>query len=137
MLEEIELTAKDESLYADPSSSDSEDNVEYEVESILDTRMQQGKRVFLIKWKGYSETDATWEAQETLECHKIIDDFIKQKVEQDPPLEKLRITDAIVKDGEIQYVGKYQSGKKVTMSSLEARNNYPKELLRFVESRFE
>lgn len=135
MLEEIELAVKDECLYADPSSSDSEDNIEYEVEYILDTDIHQGKRVFRIKWKGYPESDATWELQETLECHQIIDNFIREKVKRDPPPEKIKITEAIIKNGEVEYIGKCQNGKRVTMSSLEAKNNYPKELIRFIESK--
>ena len=34
---------------------------EYEVESILDSRIYRGNLQYLIKWKGYSHADNTWE----------------------------------------------------------------------------
>ena len=33
----------------------------YEVEKILDRRTVKGKKEYLIKWKGYSERECTWE----------------------------------------------------------------------------
>ncbi|QRW17265.1 Retrotransposable element Tf2 protein [Rhizoctonia solani] len=40
---------------------------EYEVEQILDSKRQQGKWVYLIKWKGYGPEDNSWEPKELLE----------------------------------------------------------------------
>ncbi len=38
-----------------------EEEGEYEVEQILDKEVKRGKPVYLVKWKGYPESDATWE----------------------------------------------------------------------------
>ena len=39
----------------------------YEVEKILDTKKRGGKRKLLIKWKGFPESEATWEPAENIE----------------------------------------------------------------------
>ncbi|QRW18521.1 Retrotransposable element Tf2 protein [Rhizoctonia solani] len=40
---------------------------EYKVEQIIDSKRQQGKWFYLIKWKGYSPEDNSWEPKELLE----------------------------------------------------------------------
>lgn len=48
---------------------------EYVVESILDKRTYQGQVQYLLKWKGYSDEDNTWEPRENLDCDEMIDEF--------------------------------------------------------------
>ncbi|QRW21152.1 Transposon Tf2-7 polyprotein [Rhizoctonia solani] len=40
---------------------------EYKVEQIIDSKQQQGKWFYLIKWKGYGPEDNSWEPDELLE----------------------------------------------------------------------
>ncbi|KAF8692548.1 hypothetical protein RHS03_08599, partial [Rhizoctonia solani] len=40
---------------------------EYEVKQIIDSKQQQGKWFYLIKWKGYGPEDNSWEPEELLE----------------------------------------------------------------------
>jgi hypothetical protein len=48
----------------------------YEVEKILDTRVSNGKRQYLVLWKGYPRYDATWEPEENLEgSRRLVQDF--------------------------------------------------------------
>lgn len=48
----------------------------YEVEKILDTRISNGKRQYLVLWKGYPRYDATWEPEENLEgSRRLVQDF--------------------------------------------------------------
>ena len=39
---------------------------EYEVEGIIDSRIFRNKPQYLVKWKGYSIAEATWEKKENL-----------------------------------------------------------------------
>jgi hypothetical protein len=49
---------------------------EYEVEKILDIRINRGKRQYKVKWKGYGENENTWEPIENLEhCKEMIEKY--------------------------------------------------------------
>ncbi|CAG8441811.1 6480_t:CDS:2 [Ambispora leptoticha] len=48
---------------------------EYEVEMIMDHKRKAGKMTYLIKWKGYSEDDMTWERAEDLFCEDLVNEY--------------------------------------------------------------
>jgi len=49
---------------------------EYEVENILDSKILRGKRFFLIKWRGYDSSENTWESESNLaNASEILSDF--------------------------------------------------------------
>lgn len=48
---------------------------EYHVEKILNKRTVRGKVQYLIKWRGYPESDCTWEPEENCNCYDIIEEF--------------------------------------------------------------
>jgi len=50
---------------------------EYKVEQILDKRTHYGKIQYLIKWKGYPLSEASWEPEENLNCPKLLKKFNK------------------------------------------------------------
>lgn len=54
-------------------------NNEYEVEAIMDKRTTKGKTKYLIRWRGFDESDDTWEPEETLNCPDLIRSFNKKK----------------------------------------------------------
>lgn len=39
---------------------------EFEVERLLDRRLVRGQEQFLVRWRGYSQFDDTWEPVENL-----------------------------------------------------------------------
>jgi len=51
---------------------------EYEVEQILDKRTRYGKTQYLIKWKGYPLSEASWEPEEYLNCPELLKEFNKK-----------------------------------------------------------
>ena len=53
------------------------DEEEYEVEKILDKRKHYGKIQYLIKWKGYPLSEASWESENNLNCPDLLEEFNK------------------------------------------------------------
>ena len=70
----------------------SDDDEEYEVEKILNVNEKRnGKREFLVHWKGYSKGDAGWEPEENLSCQDLINSFMKT-YEEKKNSQKTRVT---------------------------------------------
>ncbi|XP_008558947.1 chromo domain-containing protein cec-1 isoform X1 [Microplitis demolitor] len=61
---------------------DEDEEKEFEVEKILDVHFKKNKsREFLIRWKGFSASDDTWEPEANLNCPDLITKFM-DKVEK-------------------------------------------------------
>lgn len=61
---------------------DKETLKEFEVEKIIEVRFKKnGTKEFLIRWKGFSPADDTWEPEKNLNCPELIAKFM-QKVEK-------------------------------------------------------
>ncbi|KAG1658609.1 Histone-lysine N-methyltransferase SUV39H2 [Nymphon striatum] len=58
------------------SNDDSSEEPVYEVESVLDYTVDDNVEYYLVKWKGWSESDNTWEPSSNLEgCTSLIRKF--------------------------------------------------------------
>ena len=63
--------------FTEPPPDLVEDQEEYEVEQILDTRLfgRWKKRQYLIKWKGYAEAHNSWEPEENVNAPELVKEF--------------------------------------------------------------
>ena len=68
--------SKHHSSSSSPSES-SQEEPEFTVESIVEKRRVNGKLEYLIKWKGYSSDENTWEPKENLNCPELLKEFEK------------------------------------------------------------
>ncbi|XP_065362912.1 chromodomain-helicase-DNA-binding protein 1 isoform X2 [Calliphora vicina] len=74
--------AKGKAKAKKPVSDDEDDGdveEEYEVKDIVGHKTERGVSYFLIRWKGYTKDDDTWEAEDTLSCPDIIEKYKKKQ----------------------------------------------------------
>ncbi|XP_063743201.1 M-phase phosphoprotein 8 isoform X1 [Eleginops maclovinus] len=68
----------------EPADSEQEDEVEdqYEVERIIDMRVEEGEVLYRVRWKNYCSDDDTWEPEAHLEdCREVLLAFKKTMAE--------------------------------------------------------
>ncbi|EAX96818.1 hypothetical protein TVAG_107050 [Trichomonas vaginalis G3] len=128
--------------------SSSESLVEqFEVEAVVDHRWINGKIQYRLHWKGYPDSEDTWEEDnENLQRHDLISNYIARKGPKSnffdiftkqneiPKGLRIEIKDAYKKDGEIKYKTVDSKGTTRILSSTEAVRQFPLEVFEYLQN---
>jgi hypothetical protein len=113
----------------------------YEVEAMLNHKNHRGERLYLVKWRGYPESDATWEPEGKLlgSCSELIDKYLKETTRpqfsfaRDSVLEKIKGMKTRKGDlfFEVTWVG--SDGESSHVSNNEMYKHAPQQTLQYYE----
>ncbi|VDM30721.1 unnamed protein product [Hydatigera taeniaeformis] len=131
--------------------SDFEENPdEFIVEKVLRVRIRNGKKEYFLKWKGYPDSENTWEPEENLDCPDLIKQFEENakklaktrpagrpsSIESDANKTVERIIGATESSGELMFLIKWQG---IDIADLvpakEANVKCPQAVIKFYEER--
>jgi len=115
-------TKKAEEPEVDEPEDGGEEEEEFVVEKVVDTRMKSGKREYLLKWKGYPDSESTWEPEENLDCSELIAAYEEKAKKEREEKKKRKTKDGKEKDGTDSDANTSVSSKKKKKVTEEEEN---------------
>jgi hypothetical protein len=107
----------------------------YEVEAIVNHRKTNGQVKYLLKWKGFPESENTWELEANLACPSLLKAYwAAKKAPSDPDRVKAVLGCCRGPDGGLMFEIRKGSGEREMVDSSFVRTNCTKLLLVFYES---
>ena len=104
---------------------------EYEVEKIVDYREIKSVQQYLVKWKGYSDDENTWEPEANLNnCRNLIDEFWNSK-----PEFCVTILGVRKNQNELEYFANHKRNGLFTISTSN-KQKYMPQIVKFWEEKF-
>ena len=106
---------------------------EFEVECVRSYRIVNGKRQFLVHWRGYNDESDTWEPEENLSnCSELVDEFWRNYKYEDEPT-KLEGIATLLYNGEIVYFVNYGDTEAIVTKEYMSKH-YPQDLMDFLST---
>lgn len=115
------------------TSNDSDDRNQYEVESILESRRTGDLYEFKIKWKGYAESEATWEPEKNLKhCEDMVNEFELEAAKRVGPTKQLKeVIGATTAPGSLHYLLKFTDGTSELVKYTSALAWYERQMMEY------
>ncbi|CAI2174192.1 19138_t:CDS:2 [Funneliformis geosporum] len=86
-----EEVVQEQSNGNDKNEKDEDEAAEvYEVEAVLEHNKSKGKTYYLIKWKGYSQEESTWEDEDNVFAEDLVKDYWTKLNSEEPKVRETR-----------------------------------------------
>ncbi|XP_078112053.1 histone-lysine N-methyltransferase SUV39H1-like isoform X3 [Sander vitreus] len=89
--DELEALCRREGLHCEQLGVNRTNPNEYDVEFLCDYKKTKEEELYLVKWRGFPESDNTWEPKRNLKCPKLMKQFHRD-LEQELRRHKRRCT---------------------------------------------
>ncbi|OHT15914.1 Chromobox protein 3 [Tritrichomonas foetus] len=93
--------------------------IKFEIDSIVDDKIVDGKTLFRIRWKNFSPDDDTWEFKDKIEDKELLQRYIENKAKEEEKRqqpEKLKKAPALAKlfqKKPVQIIASFKSKNKI------------------------